>query len=664
MKKLIDYLLLPKSVSEFERNYLAKMNRVGFGFFAAHLPIMAAIAFFNGTGALFAALSTVVVLVGPLVALRTFENPRAVSMVYGFTAMAMGGLLVHFGQGPVQIEMHFYFFVLIALLAVYANPLVIVVAAVTAAVHHLVLWLVLPGSVFNYAAPVWVVAVHALFGVLESVAACFIARSFFDNVIGLEKIVAARTSELDQRNQDMRVVLDNVDQVLLTLDKQAVVGAETSQSARSRLGEDLAQRSLQEVLRGNYGGVADDFAMGWEQLTDGFLPAELALEQLPSRLISADGKTLRLEYKAIEEQGELSRVLVVGTDVTAELSRSRLEEEQKETMAIFDRVMRDKRGFLDFFSEAEQLVEAVSSVREGDDLPALKRRIHTLKGNAAIFNLSTIAHCCHELETAMEEECRFPTEAEQAELGRRWRRVQANLEGFLGNRRVVEIRDDQFTAILRALLARRPHDEVAQMVSRFKLDRASDRLQRFAEQASRLAKRLGKAGVEVSVDCDEFYFDPVAWSPFWASFVHSVRNAVDHGIESPEEREATGKTATGHITLSAKLEKQEVVIAIADDGRGIDWKALGERAKDRGIHCKTREELIEALFLDGVSTAETVSEVSGRGVGMGALREACHSLGGYLEVPFVEGPGTIIEFHFPRKSLEVDPTAVLERHAA
>ena len=66
--------------------------------------------------------------------------------------------LVHVGQGPVQIEMHFYFFALLAMLAVYGNPLVILVAAVTVALHHLVLWALLPASVFNYDAPIWVVA--------------------------------------------------------------------------------------------------------------------------------------------------------------------------------------------------------------------------------------------------------------------------------------------------------------------------------------------------------------------------------------------------------------------------------------------------------------------------------------------------------------------------
>jgi hypothetical protein len=95
---------------------------------------------------------------GPALAYATLERPRVVSIIYGVSAMFFGGLLVHFGQGPVQIEMHFYFFALIAMLAVFGNPLVIVAAAVTVALHHLLLWFIVPESVFNYDAPVWVVA--------------------------------------------------------------------------------------------------------------------------------------------------------------------------------------------------------------------------------------------------------------------------------------------------------------------------------------------------------------------------------------------------------------------------------------------------------------------------------------------------------------------------
>jgi signal transduction histidine kinase len=203
MHGLLRYILLPSQSSEFEKNYLVRVNRVALWFFVAHLPVFTLIAYFNSTGPKLAIGLTSAVLIGPLMAMRFLQSQRSVSVIMGITAMLMGGLLVHFGQGPVQIEMHFYFFVLLALLAVYANPLVIVVAALTVAVHHLVLWYVLPASVFNYDAPVWVVGVHALFVVLEAVAACFIARNFFDNVVELEQRIQERTLLLTETNSKL-----------------------------------------------------------------------------------------------------------------------------------------------------------------------------------------------------------------------------------------------------------------------------------------------------------------------------------------------------------------------------------------------------------------------------------------------------------------------------
>ncbi len=120
------------------------------------------IATFDDTGPLLALSLTLATLAGPVLASKMLENPRHLSAVFGFTAMLMGALLVHFGQEPVQIAMHFYFFALIAMLALFGNPLAIVVAAVTVAAHHLAFWIYLPQSVFNYDAPIWVVAVQGL----------------------------------------------------------------------------------------------------------------------------------------------------------------------------------------------------------------------------------------------------------------------------------------------------------------------------------------------------------------------------------------------------------------------------------------------------------------------------------------------------------------------
>src|SRR5262245_60133733 len=147
ISKLLQSIVLPPQVSDFERSYLRRVNRIALWFFVGHLPAFMLVALVNGQSVLQAVVLTALVLVGPILAQRAFENPRSVSLVYGFSSMLMGGVLVHLGQGPVQIEMHFYFFALLAMLAVFGNPMAIIVAAVTVAVHHLVVWMYLPESV-------------------------------------------------------------------------------------------------------------------------------------------------------------------------------------------------------------------------------------------------------------------------------------------------------------------------------------------------------------------------------------------------------------------------------------------------------------------------------------------------------------------------------------
>ena len=219
---------LPAEVTPFERGYLLSLNRRALFIFAIHLPFLVAVASATQTGAGLAAALWALVAAGPLVASLTLSNPRRVSEVHGIASMLMGGLLVHFGQGPMQIEMHFYFFVALAVLIVFGNPRVVLLASLTVVVHHLVLYLLLPASVFNHEASLWTIAVHTLFIGVEAVGASFVARAFFDNVIGLEHIVEVRTRELDQRNADLRVVLDTVAQGLLTCALDGRVSAEVS----------------------------------------------------------------------------------------------------------------------------------------------------------------------------------------------------------------------------------------------------------------------------------------------------------------------------------------------------------------------------------------------------------------------------------------------------
>ncbi|MEZ4232738.1 MAG: ATP-binding protein [Polyangiaceae bacterium] len=658
--KVLETLLLPKEITEFERRYLSRVNKVGLAFFVLHLPVFVVIAYFNDTGPVTALVLTLAALVGPTVSYFAFDNPRNVSLVYGFTSMIMGGLLVHFGQGPVQIEMHFYFFALLAMLAVYANPMVIVVAAVTVALHHLLLWMYLPRSVFNYDAPIWVVGVHALFVVLESVATVSIARSFFDNVIGLEKIVQARTVQLDDRNRAMRLVLDNVEQGFLTINRAGVLSPEHSSIVERWLGEPYAGGSLSEFLAKTDVGFAARFELGWEEVVDGIMPLELTLDQLPRRL-DLECCKLSFDYSPIlDAQGELREVLVVITDVTAQLERERLEREHRETMHIFDRILKDKAGFLEFFREADGLVECISEQQQPEDLEVLKRQIHTLKGNAMLFGIHTIGDLCHELENRMEEDGDLPPTEQFSQLESRWEQVKNSMETLLGERSSgrIEVDDQEFEDVLRSLVRGAPRDQVAKKIATWKLERTEKRLGRIAEQARGIARRLGKGEIQVEIAHSDLQLDPAKWSSFWSCFVHVVRNAVDHGFEAGSD-----EARTPTITLTTALSEGEFQIEIADNGRGIDWRAVAEKARSQGLPAETEQDLLEALFRDGVSTRSEASVFSGRGVGMGAVRAECLSRGGRIDVQAAAGQGTRVRFTFPRSSMAEDPMHLYRRAA-
>jgi two-component system chemotaxis sensor kinase CheA len=664
MSRLLSAIVLPAEITAFELSYLKRMNRVALWFFALHVPLLCLFAWLNDTGPLLAGALSFTLLLGPVLAERSFDNPRHVSMVVAFTAMLMGGVLVHVGQGPVQIEMHFYFFALIAMLAVFANPAVILTAAATVAVHHLSVWWWLPKSVFNYEAPFWVVAVHAGFVVVESVAAAFISRSFFDNVIGLERIVQARTAALDERNRDMRLVLDNVSQGFVTIDREGVISAEKSAIVTTWFGQAEPGDTLMSYLGRTSPDFAARFGMAWAEVVEGVMPLELTLDQLP-RTLRLDGRHLTVQVRSIGDCDPIERALVVISDATADVERARLEADQRDVMAIMERVANDKPSVLEFFEEAHRLMAVILDFAV-TDVVTLKRAIHTLKGNALLFGVQTVGELCHQVESAIDDTGAVPSHDTRRLLGRAFERVCKSTGAFLGQdgAHKLEIDDDEYESILRELVSGAPREDLVRRIQAWKLEPASKRLGRVAEQARGIARRLNKGSITVDVEDNDILLDPQVWNPFWASFVHVVRNAVDHGLEDPDTRESSGKPRRGAISLVTRDDGEWFEVEVRDDGRGIDWDRLRQRAEQAGLPAASHEDLVEALFADGVTTKDSVTDVSGRGVGMGAVREACRERGGEVLVNSQAGGGTSIVFRFPRHAADNDIRGIAQSIAS
>ena len=164
-----------------------------------------------------------------------------------------------------------------------------------------------------------------------------------------------------------------------------------------------------------------------------------------------------------------------------------------------------------------------------------------------------------------------------------------------------------------------------------------------------LSKKLDK-DVELILEGESTELDKTVLERMIDPLVHLVRNGLDHGLETADERIANGKPPTGTLKLNARQESGSVVIEITDDGRGINPEAVFNKARENGIVGNeelTNDQINQLIFAPGFSTAETISDVSGRGVGMDVVRRNILDLGGRVHVYSTFGEGTRIEINLP-----------------
>src|SRR5688572_28713468 len=164
----------------------------------------------------------------------------------------------------------------------------------------------------------------------------------------------------------MRLVLGNVDQGLVTVDRNGLMGPERSEALRAWFG-DAGTEELGSYVERSCPGFAGKLAMGWGQLIDGLLPLELNLAQLPSQAVSADGRHFAFNYSPIGVVGDdFEKLLVIVSDVTARVEKERSDAEQAQIIAMFEHVNADRTGFLDFFEETDATVARLTGTAQRD----------------------------------------------------------------------------------------------------------------------------------------------------------------------------------------------------------------------------------------------------------------------------------------------------------
>ncbi|MFU8819890.1 MAG: ATP-binding protein, partial [Desulfurivibrio sp.] len=312
----------------------------------------------------------------------------------------------------------------------------------------------------------------------------------------------------------------------------------------------------------------------------------------------------------------------------------------------------------------------------GPALAEIYRQVHTFKGLFGQLEFIYLPDALHEFESELRQYKESTTARPNPdELVGRLQQADAALErdlailrdtlgeSFFARRGRLEL-DPEDVAMLEQLADRLLHAKgpaldsadtraLLQRLKQLRYVPFGHLLAGYAKAAGRLAQRQEKELAPVGIEDHGLRVPPEIYAPFAKSLVHLFRNAVDHGIETPEERWESDKEEEGHINCRAWAQDDGIVLEIADDGRGLDVEAIRRKAVEKGLLAAEAppdlepKELYRLIFTDEFSTKQTADTMSGRGVGLAAVRMETQRLGGDIEVESTPGTGTTFRFRLP-----------------
>ena len=502
----------------------------------------------------------------------------------------------------------------------------------------------------------------------------------------IEKIEQS-SMELKQKTADIQAMLQNMQQGILTVVDDGLVHGEYSAYLEAMFEtDDIAGRDVMALVFGETSLDADarsqveaaiDACIGEDVINFSF-NEHLLVNEVVKTMADGRAKTLDLSWSAITDESDtVMRLMLCVRDVT-ELRRLTAEStEQRRQLEVIGEILavsQDK--FHQFVESAKGFIrenERIIGQHEHADESAvaeLFRNMHTIKGNARTYGLRHLTSIVHEAEQRYDELRRlgagqgWDREASIAELARVKQAVEhyatiseVNLgrkgpggmaqRGQGGRYMVVDrshidasldlvesVRGDDMAG----LVAMR--DAVRRTLRLLDTERFGEALAGPLESLPSLAHELGKLPPRVTIDDNGYRLRRHASATLRDVFTHLLRNSVDHGLEPADERTAAGKHEAGTIELEVGVDAAALQLTLSDDGRGLALAGIRAIAVERGWIAPNEpidDEAIAAfIFRAGFSTAKAVTEVSGRGVGMDAVKQMLEREHGRIELRFTD----------------------------
>ncbi|MBC8720351.1 HAMP domain-containing protein [Paraburkholderia sp. 31.1] len=501
---------------------------------------------------------------------------------------------------------------------------------------------------------------------------------------GMIEKIQQSSLQLKQKTADIQAMLQNMQQGILTVVEGVVVHPEYSAYLEAIFEtREIAGRPLLDLVFGGTEINSDALSqieaalqacIGEDSMNFEF-NQHLLVNEIARPMADGRVKTLDLSWSAItDEHDVVLRLMLCVRDVTELRALAAEAGEQKRRLEMIGEILAVSQEkfhhFVEsatgFISENERIIRQHHEPSH-EAVAELFRNMHTVKGNARTYSLQHLTGIVHETEQRYDALRRADSSEawDQQLLIEDLQRVKAALETYATINEVSLGRKgpgqsgavDRYLMVDRELIQKQldllesadPADRDALVAMRESLQRELrllgtesiyEALAGVLDSLPSLAAELGKEAPVVSIDNNGYRVRSEVSHTLRNVFTHLLRNSVDHGIEPAAERVANGKDAAGVIELEVGIDHRALQITISDDGRGLALAKIRGAAIERGWidadAALSDEAIAEMIFRSGFSTAQTVSEISGRGVGMDAVRDFVRREHGRIELRFTD----------------------------
>ncbi|OLN30530.1 Signal transduction histidine kinase CheA [Desulfovibrio sp. DV] len=489
--------------------------------------------------------------------------------------------------------------------------------------------------------------------------------------------IEEKSLELREKNESIKNLMDNAGQGFLSFGQDLAVSGEYSLECVQIFRVPMEGRNFLELMAKHVSPeTIQTMARVFESIfaSGKSLREKVYLSLLPPEF-GIYGKTVSVAYKIIPH-GDHKKMMLILTDVTEKRKlEARMTEERNNVKMVAKALTKQSDVNLaleEFYrfvpGEARAMAQEIAEPRAA--LAEIFRLMHTYKGDFAQLGLHNTAANLHVIEDELAALVARPEAPDQESLagivagwdGRAIARDDVNILADILGKSFFE-KDERFQVsaemvqAVEAQVAGLPDGPerrgILLALRRLRLCPLKSLVAEYQDYLQALAARLGKSVEPLRVSGDDVFVEKELVQKFVKSLVHVIRNMIDHGIETPEDRLENGKREQGRIACVIEQSGDTVCLRVSDDGQGIDAARVLQLAVAKGLvsPAKARDmapqEVYGLLFADSFSTKEEVSALSGRGVGLSAVKAEVERLGGTIRVSSTPGQGSTFDFLFP-----------------